>query len=108
MEPVFQAQSVKLDHSYLLCGKHAAILTESLKASLEEEKALIQELNKKQMAYISPCMNTIDSSDIQQDIHFIMEKLNTIWDQLAMHYPEYVELRRGSTINYSMINSLLN
>lgn len=75
---------------------------------LSQEQALLKKLSFiRNQLFIQPTTTVSDDLPLQHELHNIMEELNKLWDDIATYRPEYVELRRGASLNWENIQSLI-
>jgi len=72
-----------------------------------EEHQLLQKLNRIREELFISGAGASDRLGSQREMYACLEQLNTIWSEIAIHCPEYIELRRGSVIEWNDLQDLL-
>ncbi|MDQ6659505.1 MAG: hypothetical protein M3Z24_00905 [Chloroflexota bacterium] len=81
--------------------------SKNIQQDLLEEQLLLQSLNMLRGRLFFSSEDVTDRLELQQEIYTSLERLKGIWDRIALSHPEYIELRRGSVVEWSELQTIL-
>jgi tetratricopeptide (TPR) repeat protein len=85
----------------------ATNLPAAARSDWQVEQQFLDRINDIRSTLFSSAGGADDSLAAQKELHETLQRLNALWDKMAIQCEEYVALRRGSVISWNALQRLL-